>query len=122
MRIWKISLSSFQMGSIELGEKLCSFARMGSKTKLICYQLAGANLATSNLSGQNCLHAAVETGQVKVAQYLFGEKVDPFKKDLYGMTALDIAQKLERHELVHLLSKYIEEYQFEFSVRPGLGY
>ena len=69
-----------QMGNIELGEKLCTFARMGSKTKLTCYQLAGANLNTVNLSGQTALHAAIETGQKKIAQFLIQEKIDPFKK------------------------------------------
>ena len=68
------------MGSIELGEKLCTFARMGSKTKLTCYQLAGANLNTCNLSGQTALHAAIETGQKKIAQFLMQEKIDPLKK------------------------------------------
>ena len=90
------------------------------KTKLTCYQLAGANLNTSNLSGQTALHAAIETGQKKVAQYLFEEKVDPFKKDMYGMSCLDIAKKLDRQELTLMLSKYIEDYQYEFSVKPIL--
>ena len=30
-----------QMGSFELGEKLCSFARLGDRKKLKCFKLAG---------------------------------------------------------------------------------
>ena len=77
-----------QMGSIELGEKLCTFARMGSKTKLTCYQLAGANLNTCNLSGQTALHAAIETGQKKIAQFLIQEKIDPLKKVTNEITTI----------------------------------
>ena len=30
-----------QMGPLELGEKLCSFARLGDRKKLKCFKLAG---------------------------------------------------------------------------------
>ena len=36
------------------------------------------------------------------------------------MTPMDIALKLERQELKLLLSNYIEDYQYEYSVRPIL--
>ena len=41
-------------------------------------------------------------------------------QDIYGMTPMDIALKLERQELKSLLSHYIEDYQYEYSVRPIL--
>ena len=30
-----------QMGPLELGEKLCSFARLGDRKKLKCFKIAG---------------------------------------------------------------------------------
>ena len=41
-------------------------------------------------------------------------------QDIYGMTPMDIALKLQRHELKSLLSNYMEDYQYEYSVRPIL--
>ncbi len=41
-------------------------------------------------------------------------------QDIYGMTPMDIALKLQRHELESLLSNYMEDYQYEYSVRPIL--
>ena len=37
-----------QFGSLELGEELCSLARMGQKKMISCYKLAGADLNTGD--------------------------------------------------------------------------
>ena len=39
-----------QFGSLELGEELCSLARMGQKKMISCYKLAGADLNTGDFS------------------------------------------------------------------------
>jgi len=88
-----------QFGSLELGEELCSLARVGQKKKLSSYKLAGANLNTVNLSKQTPLHAATETGQFKVVQFLLEQKVDVSREDIFGRTPLDIARKLNRKEI-----------------------
>ena len=79
-----------QFGSLELGEELCSLARMGQKKMISCYKLAGADLNTVNMSRQTALHSAVETGQFKVVQFLiehnigkatFSFKISPLEGD-----------------------------------------
>ena len=96
-----------QYGTFELGEKLCMFARQGEDKKLECYRLAGANLSTStNMARQTPLHAAVETAQELAVTYLLGKGVDTSRKDVYGRTPLDIAQLLNRQDIVQLLNEY----------------
>ena len=41
-----------QLGSLELGEELCSLARMGQKKMISCYKLAGADLNTGDFLQQ----------------------------------------------------------------------
>lgn len=98
-----------QMGPLELGEKLCSFARIGHKKRLNCFKLAGANLNSTNLSGQTPLHCSAETGQVKVVMFLIEEKADPFKEDVFKLKAVDIAKMLKRNDIETMLSKYMDE-------------
>ena len=96
-----------QYGTFELGEKLCMFARQGEERKLECYRLAGANLSTStNMARQTPLHAAVETAQELAVTYLLGKGVDITRKDVYGRTPLDIAQLLNRQDIVQILNEY----------------
>ena len=94
-----------QKGSLELGEELCSLARMGQKKMISCYKLAGADLNTVNLSRQTALHAAVETGQFKVVQFLVEHNVDVTRKDIFGRTALELANLLNRKEIQGLLER-----------------
>ncbi len=100
-----------QLGSLEIGEKLCSLARLGEKKKISCFKLAGADLNTLNMSGQTALHAASETGQVKVARYLLENNVDKEIRDAFGRTALDIAKALNRPKMTELLSQEIKPVQ-----------
>ena len=72
----------------------------------------GANLNSTNLSGQTALHSASETGQINVVQFLIEEKVDPFKTDVFKLKAIDIAKMLKRTEIQEMLSNY-EEQVFE---------
>ena len=65
--------------------------------------MAGANLNSMGFSKQTALHAAVETGQVRVVRYLLEQNVDTAIKDIYERTALDIAQVLHREEIITLL-------------------
>ena len=95
-----------QLGSLELGEELCSLARLGHKKRLSCYKLAGANLNTTNMTRSTALHSAAETGQNKVVQFLLEHDADCMKKDAYGRTALDVAQTLKRVEIEGMLVKY----------------
>ena len=92
-----------QMGALELTEELCYLSRLGFKKKLSCYKLAGANLNSIGFAKQTALHAAVETGQVQVVRYLLEQNVDTGRKDIYDRTALDIAQVLQRGQIVDLL-------------------
>ena len=96
------------MGSLELGEELCYLARVGQKKKLSCFKLAGADMNSVNLSRQTALHAAVETGQLKVVQFLLEAKVDAGRKDIYGHTPTDVAQLLNRKDVADMLAKYFE--------------
>ena len=96
------------LGALELGEELCSIARLGLKKRLSCYKLAGANLNLVNMSRQTPLHSAVETGQFKVVQFLLEHGVETSKKDVYGRTPLDIAQLLNKLEIANLLQKNME--------------
>ena len=68
----------------------------------------GANLNSTNLSGQTALHSAAETGQITVVQFLIEEKVDPFKTDVFKLKAIDIAKMLKRTELLCPL-KYMKK-------------
>ena len=72
----------------------------------------GANLNSTNLSGQTALHSAAETGQINVVQFLIEENVDPFKTDVFKLKAIDIAKMLKRTEIQEMLSNY-EEQVFE---------
>ena len=95
-----------QYGAFELGEKLCAFARQGEEQKLECYRLAGVNLSTStNMACQSPLHAAAETSQELVASYLLEKGVDTSLKDVYGRTPFDIAELLNRQEIIQLLTE-----------------
>jgi ankyrin repeat protein len=96
------------MGSLELGEELTGLARLGQKKKISCFKLAGANLNTVNLSRQTALHSAVETGQIKVVQFLIEHDVDATRKDIFGHTPLDLAKLLNRIEIESILVKYLE--------------
>ena len=92
-------------GSFELGEKLCMLARQGETKKLECYRMAGANLgATTNMSRQTPMHAAVETAQESTVTFLLEKGVGITRKDVYGRTPLDIARLLNRHEIIQLLT------------------
>ena len=92
-----------QICGLELAEELCYLSRLGLKKKLSCFKLAGANLNSMGFSKQTALHAAVETGQVRVVRYLLEQNVDTAIKDIYERTALDIAQVLHREEIITLL-------------------
>ena len=96
-----------QLSSLELGEELGSLARLGSKKRISCYKLAGASLNACNLSRQTPLHCAVETGQLKVVQFLLEHGVEMTKKDVFGRTPLDIAKVLNKVEITNLLQKYM---------------
>ena len=96
-----------QLGSLELGEELCYLARLGFKKKISCFKLAGANLNSINFSKQTALHASVETGQLKVVQYLLENNIEINKRDVYGKTALDIAKELERIEIANLIERHL---------------
>ena len=95
------------LGAFELGEELCSIARLGLKKRISCYKLAGASLNAMNSSRQTPLHCAVETGQLKVVQFLLEHGAEMGKKDVFGRTALDIAQILNKVEIKNLLEKYM---------------
>ena len=77
---------------------------LGLVKKLKCFQLAGADLNTGNLSGQTPLHAATECGQIKVVKFLVEQKeVDRSRKDVYGRTAVNIADILHFDDIKLLL-------------------
>ena len=81
------------------------FARQGEDKKLECYRLAGANLSMSaNMARQTALHAAVETAQEIAVAYLLEKGVDTTRKDIYGRTPLDIAELLNRTEIIQMLT------------------
>lgn len=98
-----------QLSPLELGEKLCSLARLGLKRRLKCYKLAGADLNCPNLTGQTALHMAAETGQIKVVQFLIENNVNPATLDGYGLTASNIAKMLKREDVFQLLQAYEEK-------------
>ena len=50
----------------------------------------------------------LETGQVKVVQYLLEQNVEAGKKDVYGRTPLEIAKELKRLEIVNLVEKHLQ--------------
>ena len=58
-----------------------------------------------NLSRQTALHASVETGQFKVVQYLVEHNIDTTRKDIFGHTAMDLAQLLNRKEILGLFER-----------------
>ena len=58
-----------------------------------------------NLSRQTALHASVETGQFKVVQYLVEHNIDTTRKDIFGHTAMDLAQLLNRKEILELFER-----------------
>ena len=94
---------------LDLGEEICSLARMGQKKMISCYKLAGADLNTVNMSRQTALHAAVETGQFKVVQFLIEHHIDTARKDIFGRTAKDLAVLLNRKEILSLLERSEEK-------------
>ena len=99
-----------QLSPLELGEKLCTFARLGLSRKLKCFRIAGADLNSINMSKQTPLHCATETGQIKVVQFLLEEKVDPNLQDIYGRRAQDIANLLNFVDIYNMLSEYVKDY------------
>ena len=58
-----------------------------------------------NLSRQTALHASVETGQFKVVQYLVEHNIDTTRKDVFGHTAMDLAQLLNRKDILELFER-----------------
>ena len=80
-------------------------ARQGEVKKLECFRLAGANLsASTNMSRQTPLHAAVETAQEMAVSFLLEKGVEKPRKDVYGRTPLDIAKLLNRNDIVKILT------------------
>ena len=69
---------------------------MGQKKMISCYKLAGADLNTVNMSRQTALHAAVETGQFKVVQFLIEHHIDTTRKDIFGRTPFHMSCKYGR--------------------------
>ena len=78
---------------------------------IFTFWFSGANLNSTNLSGQSALHSAAETGQIKVVQFLIEEKIDPFKVDMFKLKAIDIAKMLNRHEIQEMLSNYEQVFE-----------
>ena len=80
---------------------------------------------TVNLSRQTALHAAVETGNIKVGflsntfsnpdkfqlfqvvQFLLEHGVETARKDVFGRTALDLAQELNRKEIATMIERQL---------------
>ena len=105
VRALKACGAHLQMSPLELGEKLTSCARFGLLRKLKCFQIAGADLNTVNLSGQTALHAATECGQIQIVHFLIREKeVNCLQKDIYGRTAVQIAEFLHYDNILQLLA------------------
>ena len=80
------------------------------ETKKIAVQKKFGSLKKSpvfivNLSRQTALHASVETGQFKVVQYLVEHNIDTTRKDIFGHTAMDLAQLLNRKEILELFER-----------------
>ena len=108
VRALKACGAHLHLSALELGEELGSLARLGLKKRMSCYKLAGASLNACNLSRQTPLHCAVETGQLKVVQFLLEHGVEMTKKDVFGRTPQDIAKVLNKVEITNLLQKYLD--------------
>ena len=92
-----------QMSQQELGETLTQLARQGKLRRLKCFRLAGASLSAKNMSQNSALHAAVETGQVEVVEYLLREGVSVTETNWYGQTPMAIASVLRRTAILELM-------------------
>ena len=104
IRVLRMCGAHLQLGGMDLGEKLCALARVGSKKRISCFKLAGANLNIQDFSGQTMLHAAAETGQDHVVQYLLENQVDQSIKDDYGRTAFEVAMVLNRTKVLEVFN------------------
>ncbi len=90
-----------QKSNQELGELLTHLARRGDTEKLGCYQLAGAGMATRNLSGSTPLHAAAETGQAKTVEFLLEAGAKAHLYNAQGQTAEDLARAYKRKRCLY---------------------
>ena len=70
-----------------------------------------------NLSGNTALHAAVETGQTEVVQFLLNreEQNDAHKligaKNVYGQTPLGMAKILGRSDIMDMLMSFEKKFE-----------
>ena len=68
---------------------------------LSCLLCAGALVCISaSHTGTTALHAAVEAGQGEVVQLLLGEGVDINTCNVYGLSPLNIAETLNRRDIL----------------------
>lgn len=87
-----------------VGEQLCAAASRGALTRLISYQLAGADPMQPDPSGRTALHIAALHGHEDIIQYLLPYVEDRNETDLLGLTALDYAKRASHEGIVKLLT------------------
>ncbi|KAJ9597265.1 hypothetical protein L9F63_011869 [Diploptera punctata] len=86
-----------------IGEKLCSAAARGNLKRLQSFEFAGANMNLADCSGNTALHLAALHGNEKIVEYLLSKKVNVMTANMMGYTAIDIAKKMNRDNILQLL-------------------
>ncbi|ODN02046.1 L-asparaginase [Orchesella cincta] len=88
-----------------LGAELCLAASKGSVLRLRSYELAGANLNQEDPCGRTALHAATESRNKNVVEWLLLKGASKNVKNALGQSPLDIAKLLNCQDLISLLEK-----------------
>ncbi|XP_075223657.1 L-asparaginase [Lycorma delicatula] len=92
------------LSPLQIADRICLAASYGQLNKIRCYKISGANLSHPDMSGRTPLHSAVVSKQVKTVRYLLHSKVDREITDPMGLTAQELAVKLNLDSIVQLFS------------------
>lgn len=93
------------IGPLIVGEMLCSAAARGNIIRLVSLTKAGADLNQTDISSRCALHLAAQHSQDECVKYLLKNNALTDLKDDFGMTPMDVAEKLGRKRIAELLGQ-----------------
>lgn len=98
--------------SMETAVELCRLAAKNRVDDLLVWQLAGADLNSSDYDKRTPLHVAVCRNNVDTVAFLLEHGVNPYLRDIFGSTPLDDAKSYELVKIIDMLDEYCGIKQF----------
>ncbi|KAI7690235.1 hypothetical protein SSS_06084 [Sarcoptes scabiei] len=91
---------------VRIGDWLTNAAAKGHLDMLKAIKLSGSSLEERDTFGRQCLHAATESNQIEVVNYLINVvNVNRHKTDIYGRTAKEMAEFFGYHQIWNIFDR-----------------